>query len=88
MAGIGQLNSLPCQVYSALLARCLDHCRVAEGQHAAENDGRPELRILEEMIEMCLGAKKSKGRELFFVMGERRRRGRKKISQLQISSGS
>lgn len=30
MASIDQLNSLPCQVCSALFARCLDHCRVAE----------------------------------------------------------
>lgn len=75
MAGIGQLNSLPCQVYGALVARCLDHCRVAEEQHAAENNGKPKLRILEEIIEMCLGAKKKGGS--FFVResggaGERR----------------
>lgn len=47
MAGVDQLNSLPCQVYSTPFTRCLDHCRVAEEQHAAEINGRSEIRVVE-----------------------------------------
>ena len=32
---VKQLDSLPCQVNSALFARCLNHCRDAGEQHAA-----------------------------------------------------
>lgn len=49
VASIDQLNSLPCQMYSALFASCLDHCRVAEEQHAAANKfRRSRLRVCED----------------------------------------
>lgn len=38
MTGVDQLDSLPCQVNSALFACCLDHSRDAENQHQKTNN--------------------------------------------------
>lgn len=71
MAGVDQLNSLPCQVYSALFTRCLDHCRVAEEQHAANINGRSEVWNIEGRVEYVWGEKSG---SFFFVRGKAERR--------------
>lgn len=68
VASVKQLDSLPCQVNSALFARCLNHCRDAGVQHAAGADGK--IRVLDGVVSSrrVVGGKRKPAGALFFSL--------------------